>query len=77
MFGAGELYLEQAPPFGVPLRYFLTAPLFGVAAALLLVAAGPAALTSRWSGLTLALTHLLTLGVLAQVMVGVMLWRAG
>ena len=34
MLGPG-LSLEQAPPFGVPLRFFLSAPPFLVAAGLL------------------------------------------
>ena len=32
-----SLSLDQAPPIGVPLRFFITAPLFAVAAALLLL----------------------------------------
>jgi hypothetical protein len=67
------LSLEQAPPLSIPLRFFLTAPLFGVAAGLLLVWQGEAALLSRWVPATLALTHLVTLGVLALVMCGALL----
>ncbi|MDE2088616.1 MAG: hypothetical protein KGJ12_01200 [Gammaproteobacteria bacterium] len=67
------LSLEQAPPLSVPLRFFLTAPLFGLAAALVLLWFGPAALTNRWSPVTLALTHLITLGFLTMTMFGAML----
>jgi hypothetical protein len=67
------LSLEQAPPFGVPLRFFLTAPWFLVLAALLLSWQGPAVFASRWLPATLALTHLLTLGFMAQVMLGALL----
>lgn len=67
------LSLEQAPPLSVPLRFFLTAPLFGLAAALVLLWSGPVALTSRWSPVTLALTHLMTLGFLTMTMFGAML----
>lgn len=67
------LSLEQAPPISVPLRFFLTAPLFGLLAAGVLAAAGPAALTSRWHPALLAATHLITLGVLALCMVGALL----
>ena len=67
------LSLEQAPPFSVPLRFFLTAPLFGVLAAALLGWAGPQALASRWSDAALALSHLLALGVLSMVMCGALL----
>jgi hypothetical protein len=67
------LSFEQGPPLSGPLRFFLTAPLFAVLAALLLLWQGEAGLTSRWTPATLALTHLLTLGFLAMVMVGALL----
>ena len=63
------LSFEQAPPFSLPLRFFLTAPLFLLAAAILLVLS-PDALSSRWTPQALALTHALTLGYLAMVMLG-------
>lgn len=68
-----NLSLEQAPPISVPFRFFLTAPLFGILAALLLLYYGPDALTSRWSPVTLALTHLITLGFLGLIMCGAMM----
>lgn len=67
------LSLEQSPPFSVPLRFFLTAPWFLVLAGLLMLWQGPAILTNRWSPATLALTHLLTLGFMAEVMLGALL----
>jgi len=67
------LLLEQTPPLSVPLRFFFTAPLFAMAAALLLLWHGEQALQSRWSPITLALTHLLTLGFLGQAMIGALL----
>ncbi len=67
------LSLEQAPPFGVPLRFFLTAPPFLLFAAGLLLWQGPDIFASRWLPATLALTHLLTLGFMAQVMLGALL----
>lgn len=70
---ATGLQLDQAPPLSVPLRFFLTAPLFGVLAALLLFWHGPADLGSRWTPTVLALTHLLTLGFLASAMFGALL----
>ncbi|MHB1076620.1 hypothetical protein [Thiobacillus sp.] len=66
------LSFEQAPPFSLPLRFFLTAPLFLLAAALLIVL-GPASLASRWTPQALALTHALTLGFLAMVMLGALM----
>jgi hypothetical protein len=70
MRSTAELSLEQAPPVSLPLRFFLTAPLFGMAAGLLLLVAGPDVFLHRWAPLTLALTHLLTLGVITMVMCG-------
>ena len=72
MIPAG-LSLEQAPPLDVPLRFFLTAPWFLVLAAALSLWQGPAIFASRWLPATLALTHLLVLGFMAQVMLGALL----
>jgi hypothetical protein len=68
-----SLSFDQAPPLAIPLRYFLSAPLFSLAAAVLLLFRGADALASRWSPVTLALTHLLTLGFLAMAMIGALL----
>ncbi len=65
-----NLSLEQAPPISVPFRFFLTAPLFGVAAGLLILFIGPDIFLSRWAPATLALTHLITLGFMGLVMCG-------
>ena len=72
MNSAGLSY-EQAPPFDVPLRFFLTAPWFLALAAALLLWQGPAIFSSRWLPAMLALTHLLTLGFMAQIMLGALL----
>jgi len=66
------LSFEQAPPFSLPLRFFLSAPLFLLAAAAL-IALAPDALASRWTPQALALTHALTLGFLAMVMLGALM----
>lgn len=66
------LAFEQAPPFAVPLRFLLTAPLFLLAAAVLIVLS-PDALASRWTPQALALVHALTLGFLAMVMLGALM----
>lgn len=65
-----KLQLTRSPPFDVPLRFFLTAPLFGIAAAALLVWGGGESIVGRWSPQVLAVTHLLTLGFMAMVMLG-------
>jgi hypothetical protein len=82
-----DLSFEQAPPIGVPFRFFLTAPWFGVAAGCLLMWQGGDVLASRWTVGALALTHLFVLGFLLQGMIGALfqfvpvaaggnLWRA-
>ncbi len=70
MLGPG-LSLEQAPPFSVPLRFFLSAPLF-LAAAGLIAALRPEWAASPHMPITLALTHLVTLGFLGMAMLGAM-----
>src|SRR3989304_8103761 len=65
-----SLSFEQAPPISVPYRFFLTAPLFGAAAGLVLVGFGPAALESRWAPGALAMTHLIVVDFMLQVMCG-------
>ncbi|NOR73087.1 MAG: hypothetical protein GQ467_04370, partial [Mariprofundaceae bacterium] len=60
MSATAGLSLDQAPPLSVPLRFFLTAPLFGIAAALRMLTGGPVIFASRWSPSMFALTHLIT-----------------
>ena len=66
------LSFEQAPPFSLPLRFFLTAPLFLLGAGLL-IAFFPDALANRWTPAALGATHALTLGFLAMVMLGALM----
>lgn len=63
------LSYEDTPPFSAPLRFFLTAPLFGVALGVLLLL-DPGLLDSRWSPGALAAVHLLAAGFMLQVMIG-------
>jgi len=67
------LSFEQAPPISVPFRFFLSAPLFGLACAALVLWQGPDLFASRWTPSALAATHLLTLGVMASTMIGAMM----
>ncbi len=67
------LSFEQAPPISVPYRFFLTAPLFGVVAGLILAWYGADALASRWSSGALAMTHLLVVDFMLQAMCGALL----
>lgn len=68
-----SLSFDQAPPIGVPYRFLLTAPWFGVVAGLFLAVQGSDALSTRWAPETLVLTHLLTLGFMLQAMCGALL----
>ena len=64
---------EQSPPLAAPLRFFLIAPLYAMASAVLLLWQGPDAFASRWTPAALALTHLMTLGFLSLSMIGALL----
>ena len=64
------LSLAQTPSLFVPLRFFLTAPLFAVACGMTLFWIGSDAFSSRWHPALLAATHFLTLGFIAMNMVG-------
>lgn len=68
-----NLSFDQTPPLSVPLRFFLVAPVFAIIASISLLWYGPQALESRWSPMTLALTHLLALGFLAVSMIGALI----
>ncbi len=65
-----KLSFDDIPPLHVPLRFHLTAPLFGILAAGVLFWGGPSAWMSRWALGSLGATHLLTLGFMAMVMIG-------
>lgn len=72
MFQAG-LDFQQAPPISVPFRFFLSAPLFALLAAAVMLWQGGDLFISRWSPATLAVVHLLTLGSMTMVMAGAMM----
>jgi lipid-A-disaccharide synthase-like uncharacterized protein len=73
MIPTAGLSLDQAPPLDLPLRLFLTAPLFAAAAGVLLLLDADAVLATRWSPAALAATHLVTIGFLGPVMIGALL----
>ena len=62
--------LDQAPPEDIPVRFFLSAPVFGIMAGLLVFFAGKDLFISNWSMETIALTHIFTLGWLTMIMMG-------
>ncbi|MDH5631894.1 MAG: hypothetical protein OEZ10_02770 [Gammaproteobacteria bacterium] len=67
-----SLSLQQTPAFSVPIPFILSAPAFGMLAALVLLWFGPEPFFNRWSAESLAVTHMLTLGFLLMTMVGAM-----
>lgn len=64
------LALDSLPPFYIPFRFFLTAPWFGMLAAMVLLYRGQELWTSQWNPALIGLTHLFTLGVMTMVMLG-------
>lgn len=73
MLNAAGLSLDQAPPIETLFSFFLLAPLFAIAAGGMLVWQGDLILLSRWTPQALAVTHLVALGFLTQVMCGALL----
>jgi hypothetical protein len=64
------LTLGNIPPLDVPFRFFLTAPWFGVIAALLLIYNGPELWINRQYPVLIGITHLFTLGFVTMIMLG-------
>ncbi|OQX72545.1 MAG: hypothetical protein B6D59_08230 [Campylobacteraceae bacterium 4484_4] len=69
MFNQG-LSLDQAPPFEVVLRFFLTIPFFGILTALALLGADLSAIGVWDAPQTVAIVHLVVLGMAGMAMVG-------
>ena len=66
----GGLSLDQAPAEDIPLRFFISAPIFGILAGLMVLLKGNLLFSNTWMPETVALTHLLTLGWMGSVMFG-------
>ena len=64
------LQLQYIPPLKIPFRFFISAPLFGILAAMLLLGSSTGGWPSRWLPEVIAATHLLTLGFMATIMLG-------
>ena len=62
--------LDQAPPEDIPIRFFITAPIFGIVAGLFILLTGEELFAGNWSTDTIAFTHIFTLGWLAMIMMG-------
>ncbi len=72
VFDSG-LQIKQSPPISVPFRFFLTAPIFLLLAAGVLLWRGPEVMQYRLSPAALAVTHLFTLGFMSMAMLGALL----
>ncbi|OOG28071.1 hypothetical protein B1C78_02280 [Thioalkalivibrio denitrificans] len=66
----GALSLGQTPPLRVPMPFLISAPVFLLAGALVLLFGQAELFATRWTREMLALTHLLTLGFLGTIMLG-------
>ncbi len=67
------LQIKKSPPISVPFRFFLTAPIFLLLAASVLLWRGPEVMQYRLSSAALAVTHLFTLGFMSMAMLGALL----
>jgi len=67
------LSFNALPPIDLPFRFFLSAPIFIIACAILVLFSGETLWLSRWQPNMLALTHGFTLGFLTMVMMGALL----
>lgn len=64
------LSVDQAPPISAPLRFFLSAPIFGILAGFLLLFTDASLLMSRFSQESIVITHAITIGFIGFVMLG-------
>ncbi len=64
------LSTDQAPPISAPLRFFLTAPIFGIIAGILILLSDASFLISRYSLDSIVITHIITIGFFSFVMFG-------
>ncbi len=64
------LSIDQAPPIAAPLRFFVTAPFFGMVAGIFLFFSNASVLMSRYSIDSIIVTHVITIGVFGFIMLG-------
>ncbi|MCF6340710.1 MAG: hypothetical protein L3J10_08195 [Sulfurimonas sp.] len=64
------LSADQAPPISAPTIFFLTAPIFGIIAGILILFSDASILSNRYSIDAIVITHVLTIGFLCFVMLG-------
>lgn len=71
MFNQG-LSLEQAPPISIPIRFFLSAPIFGVLLGLVFLFTPFLEVSNQYSNSAITVVHLFTLGILSMIIFGAM-----
>ena len=71
MFNKG-LSLEQAPPIDIPIKFFLSAPIFGVLIGFLFLFTPFLEISNQYSYMAIAVVHLFTLGILTMIIFGAM-----
>ena len=64
------LSIDQAPPISAPVRFFVTAPIFGIIAGFLMFFNESAVLMGRFSVDSIVIAHALTIGFLGFIMLG-------
>ncbi|WP_457746740.1 hypothetical protein [Sulfurimonas sp.] len=64
------LSINQAPPISAPFRFFLTAPIFGILAGILIYFSDATILMNRYSIDTIVITHFITIGLFGFIMLG-------
>ena len=67
------LSFTALPPIDLPARFFISAPLFMISCAFLVLFSGESLWLTRWHPSMLALTHGITLGFITMVMMGALL----
>lgn len=67
------LDFDNIPPFAVPMRFYVTACLFGLVTSIFIFISGESIWLTRWHPSTLALTHLVALGIISMIMCGSLL----
>jgi hypothetical protein len=67
------LSFDALPAISIPFRYFVTAPVFVIAVALIVLTSGEAVWASRWHPSMLAIIHGFTLGFISTVMLAALL----
>ncbi len=64
------LSIDQAPPLSSPVRFFITAPIFGIIAGILMFFNDSSVLMGRFAVDSIVIAHALTIGFLGFIMLG-------